>query len=418
MENTTEGNFSNGLWKPFPVDATDSPDRASSIRELVGIVFMVFLNLLALLANTAVIVVIIKTPQLRKFVFVCHLCVVDLISAMLLMPYGIVSSSSWFGTVDFSFSECQGYIFLKICFISASILTISVISIERYYYIVHPMRYEVKMTIGLAVAVVVFIWITSILVAFVPLVGWPKGSQQGTDRNTPHCSLYWSPGEYKRVFVIIFSIFCFFLPACIIFAVYCSIFKVARIAALQHRPVPSWTASPRRRSDSINSQTTIITTRNLPQRLSPGCFLGGGKAAFTLIIIVGQFLFCWLPYFFFHLYFSNNRTILIQAQVETVVTWLAYSSFSMNPFFYGLLNRQIREELYKLGKCCWSRPRDGEFGLSSQEVYNQENILQFLQRTSCTLETRSSYIHSSPRNTLDQTLPGFRIPGQIPEETT
>ncbi|XP_033875826.2 probable G-protein coupled receptor [Acipenser ruthenus] len=414
MTNTTAENNTYGHWKPFSTVSSMElgviSNGQSRIRDLIGIFFMVLLSIIALLANTAVIVVIIKSPQLRKFVFVFHLCVVDLLSAIFLMPLAIVSSSHFFGTVMFSLLECQVFIFLNVCLICASILTVTAISIERYYYIVYPMRYEVKMTAGLAVAVVVFIWIKSILLASIPLLTWPTYGIQGPT-NATNCSLYWSPIDYKMVFVIIFSILCFFLPTIIIFIVYCSVYKVARIAALQQGPVPSWVNSSKSRSDSINSQTTIITTRNLPQRLSAENIFGGSKAAFTLIIIVGQFLLCWLPFFSFHLHLSVNEAVRSPGDVETIVTWLAYSSFAINPFFYGLLNRQIREELSKLKRCYMTRTT--ELGLSSQEGSIQENFLQFLQRTSCTVETRSSRINSSPRNTLDQT--GFRIPGQIPE---
>ncbi|MBN3302049.1 GPRX protein, partial [Amia calva] len=419
LTNTTATNDTSDILKPISTPASMElgglPNTQSKFKDLVGIFFMVSLNIVALLANTAVMVVIIKAPQLRKFAFVCHLCVVDLLSAVFLMPLGIVSTSSFFGKVAFSALECQAYIFLNVCLICASILTITAISIERYYYIVHPMRYEVKMTLSLAVAVMIFIWVKSILLAFIPLLGWPTyGNQSPT--NAAQCSLYWSHSDYKKAFVIIFSILCFFLPSIIIFTVYCNVYKVARIAALQHGPIPTWTTSPKRRSDSINSQTTIITTRNLPQRLSPERIFGGGKAAFTLFTIVGQFLLCWLPYFSFHLHLSVHKALKSPGDIEIVVTWLAYSSFAINPFFYGLLNRQIREELCKLRRCYMTRPT--ELGVSSHEGSIQENFLQFLQRTSCTVETRSSYINSSPRNTLDQTVQGFQIPGQIPEEFT
>ncbi|XP_030063014.1 G-protein coupled receptor 62 [Microcaecilia unicolor] len=388
---------------------------ASKLQDIVGIFFMVLLNVIALLANTTLVVVILKNPVLRKFVFVCHLCLVDLFSAILLMPLGIVSSFSFLNMIIFSFIECQTFIFLNVCVISASILTISVISIERYYYIVHPMRYEIRMTVTLVATVLVFIWIKAVLVASLSLMGWP---QHHIDINSNRCSIYWSPGAYKKIFVICFSILCFVLPTLIIFIVYCSIYKVARTASLHHGPVPSWTASSRGRSDSLNSQMTIITTRNLPARLSPEWIFGGGKAALMLILIVGQFLFCWLPFFSFQLYFSIHSPSPAVSQVETVVTWLAYSSFAINPFFHGFLNRQIREEFSKLGRHFLNRPINQDFTCSSNEGSTPENFFQFLQRTSSILESRSSYISSSPKSMLEENMVGFRIPGQIPEDTS
>ncbi|NXL64361.1 GPRX protein, partial [Chordeiles acutipennis] len=384
--------------------------------EVVGLFCMVLLTLTALVANTVVLVVILKTPLLRKFIFVCHLCMVDLLSAIFLMPLGIISSSSCFSRVIYSIAECQALIFLNVCFISASILTISIISVERYYYIVHPMRYEVKMTIRLAVAGVIFIWVKSVLIPVLALVSWPQGNGA---TSASRCTVYWSPGAHKKVFMIIFSIVCFVLPTIIIFAVYCSVYRVARMASLQHVPVPAQAVAPRHRSDSVASQVTIITTRTLPlPRLMPERFLGSNKAILTLVLIVGQFLCCWLPFFAFHLHSSFAAGTVSGGHGEMVVTWIAYSSFAINPFFYGLLNRQIREELARLRRSCLNRPLGQELCLSVSEASVQENFLQFLQRATCTLETHASCLSPSPRNRLDQTKTGFPIPGQVPEESS
>ena len=266
-------------------------------------------------------------------------------------------------------------------------------------------------------AVMVLVWVASALLGLATMFGWPNYGSLSTI-SAAHCSLHWSHSGHRQVFSILFCVACFCLPAAVIFAVYCNVYKVARLAARQHRPMPSWTTShPKRRSDSINSQTTIITTRNAPRRTTRDKAFGGGKAALTLVVIVGQFLLCWLPYFAFHLHLTLNASSKIPTDVEDTVTWLAYSSFAANPFFYGLLNRQIREELWKL-RCCYTA-RPVQLAMSSHEGSGHENFLQFLQRPRCTVETRASFALPSPRNTMDQTgHTGSSIPGQIPEESS
>ena len=138
-------NDSTTPWAPGPSAVSrplDPPTGAPlRLKDLAGVFFMVALNVLALLANTAVIVVILKAPHLRKFAFVCHLCVVDLLSGGLLMPMGIMCSSPYFAGLVFTVPECQTYVFLNVFLMAASIFTVTAISVERYYYIVHPMRY-------------------------------------------------------------------------------------------------------------------------------------------------------------------------------------------------------------------------------------------------------------------------------------
>ncbi|KAK2874051.1 hypothetical protein Q8A67_021204 [Cirrhinus molitorella] len=335
----------------------------SRLRDTSGLVVMVTLNAIALLANSGVLAVVVKVPHLRKFSLVCHLCVVDLLCAALLMPLGIVCGSPFFAGIVFSVLECRLYIFLNAFLISASIFTVTVISIERYFYIVHPMRYEAKMTPWLSAAVMGLVWVASTLLGLATVFGWPSYGSRSSIAAT-HCSLHWSHSGHRRVFAILFCTVCFCVPAAIIIAVYGNVYKVAHTAARARGPIPSWTmatAHPKRRSDSVNSQTTIITTstsvrRNLVQRRKRRTLVGG-KAALTLAIIVGQFLLCWLPYFAFHLHLSLGFSHSTTEEAEGPVTWLAYSTFAVNPFFYGLLNRQIREELCKILLCCRSPGR-------------------------------------------------------------
>ncbi|XP_073507954.1 G-protein coupled receptor 61-like [Phyllobates terribilis] len=385
---------------------------AEGIPRYLGLLLMLLLDVVAVAGNVAVAAVILKTPRLRKFLFVVHLCIIDALAAITVMPLGMVAS--W---VAFGESLCQAYISLEVCLSSASILTVSAIHIERYYYIVHPMRYEVKMTLGLAISVLVFIWFQASLTSTVPFLTHHVGSASLV--NATRCSLQRNAGGHKKVFVIFFVLVYFVLPLVIILTVYCNVFKVARIAAMQHGPIPSWAASPRQRSNSTGSQTNIVPG-NRSHRGSPDRTLGGAKAAFTLMIIGGQFIMCWFPYFVYHVHnaLGNSSYKGPGSKWENIVKWLAYTSFTVNPFFYGCLNRQIRTELARIPKCFLKQSLDEQLGLSSHEGSVEENFLQFLQRTSCVVERRNSFPTSSTSKLLvNQSTLSFRIPGQILEET-
>uniref|UniRef100_A0A668SSP0 G-protein coupled receptors family 1 profile domain-containing protein n=1 Tax=Oreochromis aureus TaxID=47969 RepID=A0A668SSP0_OREAU len=385
---------------------------------LQALLAMLLMDLLAVVGNVAVMAVIAKAPQLHKFAFVFHLCVVDLLAALVLMPLGMLSSRAFFGE-----ALCRSYLFLSVCLVSAAILSISVINVERYYYIIHPMRYEVKMTIGLVASVLVGIWVKALAMSALPLLGGGGGAvppppAQGHRR----CSLHWTGGGSNRLaFMVLFTLVYFLCPLLVILVVYCNMFKVARVAAMHHGPLPTWMDTPRRqRSESLSSRT--------PQRP-----FGGGKAAAVLAAVGGQFLCCWLPYFTFHLYSalaaSPPATL---ASLEEVVTWIGYFCFTSNPFFYGCLNRQIREELGKHLPCLFRRAGiEVEDRLPSREGSIEENFLQFLQGTGCNLDPQNSHSTSSPKGEaccpVAQSQPAepahaipidFRIPGQIAEETS
>ncbi|KAM3618470.1 uncharacterized protein V6R79_020750 [Siganus canaliculatus] len=412
---------------------TASIRSGTDVNQVLALCAMLIMDVLAVVGNLAVIIVITKTPQLRKFAFVFHLCLVDLLAALVLMPLGMLSDQ-----ILEDEALCQSYLCLSVCLVSATILTICAINVERYYYIVHPMRHEVKMTIGVVVMVVVGIWIKAVVMSVLPLVGrliqgnLSVGPPPELVHSQRHCSLHWTGGRTTRLLFMIFFMFIYFLcPMLIILVVYCNMFKVARVAAMQHGPLPTWMDTPRQRSESISSHSTMAASLGGPgARATPQRTFSGGKAAVVLVAVGGQFFCCWLPYFSFHLYLAVVHTSPASlAWLENVVTWIGYFCFTSNPFFYGCLNRQIREELGRHLACLFKRagPGEGE-QLPSREASIEENFLQFLQGTACNLEPCNSHSRVSPEepetealreSAVQQNTPAdFHIPGQIFEETS
>ncbi|KAM4701561.1 G-protein coupled receptor 61 [Discoglossus pictus] len=383
---------------------------------------MLLMDLLAVAGNVAVMGVIMKTPSLRKFVLVFHLCVVDLLAALTLMPLAMLSGgggTSLYEGPGLGQMACRAYLFLSVCLTSTGILSISAINIERYYYVVHPMRYQVKMTVGLVSWVLAGVWVKALLTSLIPVLGWSPPAPG-------HCSLQGGGNSVFRAgFLLFYSSFYFLLPLTIIIVVYCSMFKVARVAALHQRPLPTWmdTSPQRRRSESLSSRSTMVTgsgaTRGTPQqRVAGGGGGGGGKAAAVLAAVGGQFLLCWLPYFGFHLYAAlRSPPPPPGSRAEWAVTWMGFLCFASNPIFYGCLNRQIRGELGRWVGCLFKRGGAGEdeLRLPSREGSIEENFLQFLQGTGCPQDSRAT-----GQNTPKGECPAvdFRIPGQIAEETS
>ncbi|XP_017544409.2 G-protein coupled receptor 61-like [Pygocentrus nattereri] len=441
--------------------------EGGTMSQSLALLAMLLMDVLAVAGNTAVMLVIARTPQLRKFVFVFHLCLVDLLAALVLMPLGMMGVMSG-SSRTFLGSEvlCRSYLFLSVCLVSAAILSICAINVERYYYVLHPMRYEVRMTLGLVGGVLGGIWMKALLMSVLPLLAWVLQGGRGhmlepgvsgvdgggvtipASHPPAHthrrCSLHWSGGGANRVaFMVLFALVYFLCPLLLILVVYCSMFKVARVAAMQHGPMPTWTETlRRRRSESLSSRSTMVTSSGSGSRSdsttgtgtgacgTPQRPFGGGKAAAILAAMGGQFLFCWLPYFSFHLYSAlASLQPASLAPLEDVVTWIGYLCFTSNPFFYGCLNRQIRQELSKHLPFLFRPPAgDEQEHLPSRDGSIQENFMQFLQGTGCNLENPDSQNVSSPKSAplrpppplpRSQPIPiDFRIPGQIAEETS
>ncbi|KAM6398804.1 G-protein coupled receptor 61 [Rhynochetos jubatus] len=407
-----------GLRPPagsMPPNGTADSKPKDAASKSVGLFFMLLMDLTAIVGNAAVMAVIAKTPALRKFVFVFHLCLVDFLAALTLMPLEMLSGSAVFDSPAFGEATCRVYLFLSVCFVSTCILSISTVNVERYYYVVHPMRYEVRMTVGLAACVLVGVWLKAVATSLVPVLGRASPDRPPAPAGRG-CSLQWSRGPYCKSFVVFFAAFYFLLPLLIIAVAYRSMFRVARVAAARRGPLPTWTETPRRRSESLSSRSAMVAPSGAP-RATPRRTFGGGKAAAILLAVGGQFLFCWLPYFSFHLYTALSAQPSAGPAAETVVTWLGYSCFTSNPFFYGCLNRQIRGELGRLLARLFKRPPEEDARLPSREGSVEENFLQFLQGTGRPAAPRPAAPRpAAPSPEPDQPPVDFRIPGQIDEE--
>ena len=118
------------------------------------------------------------------------------------------------------------------------------------------------------------------------------------------------------------------------------------------------------------------------------------KAVKTLLLITVLFLALWGPYFIVHLYaVLYGLPVTYRDALELTVTWLGFTSYALNPFLYGWLNKTLREELLNgVSQCCASfRPnnRVSELGMG-----NNENFLEFLERTSMTPESNYDSRHN------------------------
>uniref|UniRef100_T1EHI3 G-protein coupled receptors family 1 profile domain-containing protein n=1 Tax=Helobdella robusta TaxID=6412 RepID=T1EHI3_HELRO len=73
------------------------------------------------------------------------------------------------------------------------------------------------------------------------------------------------------------------------------------------------------------------------------------KAAKTLGIIMGAFLFCWLPFFIWYL-----STTLCGVKCDTpkevisLLFWIGYVNSALNPLIYAFFNRDFREAFRRL----------------------------------------------------------------------
>eukprot|EP00063_Salmo_salar_P059906 XP_014034741.1 PREDICTED: D(1A) dopamine receptor-like [Salmo salar] len=265
---------------------TDSSKH--SVRALTGCVLFILI-VSTLFGNTLVCAAVIKFRHLRSKVtnfFVISLAVSDLFVAILVMPWKAMSevAGCWiFG------SFCDTWIAFDIMCSTASILNLCIISMDRYWAISSPFRYERKMTQRFAFVMIGVAWTLSILISFIPVqLNWHKSveEKETVDDTNQINQIEDCNASLNSTYAISSSLISFYIPVVIMVGTYTRIY---RIAQTQIRRISSLETAV---ENAQNNQQATEKTNSLKTT-----FRKETKVLKTLSIIMGVFVFCWLPFF-------------------------------------------------------------------------------------------------------------------------
>uniref|UniRef100_A0A3Q2XFE0 G protein-coupled receptor 161b n=1 Tax=Hippocampus comes TaxID=109280 RepID=A0A3Q2XFE0_HIPCM len=313
-------------------------------------VSIVTITLLACLGNLLIVATLYRRPYLltpsNKFVF--SLTLSNLLLSALVLPFVAVSSAKreWvFGVVWCNFTAL-----LYLLISSASMLTLGAIAIDRYYAVLYPMIYPMKITGNRAVVVIAYVWLHSLVGCLPPLFGW---SSFEFDCFKWTCVASW---HREPAYTAFWVAWCILPPFLVMLACYGVIFRVARIKA---RKVHCGTVvvsqedgggSGSQRNGRKNSSTSTSSSGSRRSLVYSGSQC---KAFVTILVVIGTFLMTWGPY----VGVVCTEALFGQGSVshglETLVVWLSFCSAVCHPLIYGLWNKTVRKEL--LGMCFGDR---------------------------------------------------------------
>ncbi|XP_045854772.1 D(1A) dopamine receptor isoform X3 [Meles meles] len=167
----------------------------------------------------------------------------DLLVAVLVMPWKAVAEIAGFWPFG---SFCNIWVAFDIMCSTASILNLCVISVDRYWAISSPFRYERKMTPKAAFILISVAWTLSVLISFIPVqLSWHKakptissdGNATSLDDTLDNCD-----SSLSRTYAISSSLISFYIPVAIMIVTYTRIYRIAqkqirRISALERAAV-------------------------------------------------------------------------------------------------------------------------------------------------------------------------------------
>uniref|UniRef100_A0A668U1W5 G-protein coupled receptors family 1 profile domain-containing protein n=1 Tax=Oreochromis aureus TaxID=47969 RepID=A0A668U1W5_OREAU len=265
---------------------------------------------LRLMGNTLVVIAVCVVKKLRQpsNYLLVSLAVADLSVAIVVMPFVIVTDltgGKWlFGEVF-----CNIFIGMDVMCCTASIMTLCVISVDRYLGITRPLTYPARQNGQLMAKMILGVWLVSASITLPPFCGWAKNVH-----TAGVCLISQDFG-----YTIYSTAVAFYIPMLVMLVMYYKIFRAARkkeCAALSR-----------------------LLTR---------------EPATTLGVIVGVFAVCWLPFFILSTarpFICGVECSCVPIWLERTLLWLGYANSLMNPFIYAFFNRDLRSTYRDLLRC-------------------------------------------------------------------
>ncbi|XP_042286098.1 glucose-dependent insulinotropic receptor isoform X2 [Thunnus maccoyii] len=271
-----------------------------------------------------------------------------LVAAALLKLLLKKSSQSWCFVLNLALADALGKTrcLMRMAFVTspctASILSMFLISLDRYVAIKMPLRYSQLSGKGTAFGSLVALWVCSLIMGFLPVMV----RQLQTENYSGLCAFFSviDPGGI----IILFSI-CFFPVLSVFVYIYLDILK---IACSHQKQICQIRQAGSRTADNHSHQHYQHHHQNQQLRSR---YWSHVKALRTVAVLVGCFLVLWCPFFVVCIVQLLCKICKLIAVLENYLWLLGLSNSLINPLVYAFWQREVRLQLVAMFSCCTAR---------------------------------------------------------------
>lgn len=304
----------------------------STTHQIVVLLVYSLMFLLSLNGNIMTVFIVLAKPYMRSVTncLIANMAIADLLMTFSAMPYSaayMYVKSRWFGGI-MGMITCKILQFSVALSVAASVLTLVVIALDRFFAVVYPFKRASVIRKIWVVSTV--IWVLSGL-SMSPYLYYYKLLllQDGYY----HCSVSWEPlanhWEASRIYFSFLFIALYLIPLLIIAFFYGIVsFK------LWIRRIPGNPSAANLRHAELSKRRTIK----------------------MLIIIVIVFSLCWLPAHLMHffIFFDEKTYEKIPSLWQQIAFGVSQGNSSINPYLYIALNRNFRRAYVDVLRSCFS----------------------------------------------------------------
>ncbi|XP_007981042.1 short-wave-sensitive opsin 1 [Chlorocebus sabaeus] len=224
-------------------------------------------------------------------------------------------------------NSCKGYFVFgrHVCGFEAFLGTVAglvtgwslaFLAFERYIVICKPFG-NFRFSSKHALTVVLATWIIGIGVSIPPFFGWSRFIPEGLQCS---CGPDWYTVGTKyrsESYTWFLFIFCFIVPLSLICFSYTQLLRALKAVAAQ--------------------QQESATTQKAEREVSR-----------MVVVMVGSFCVCYVPYAAFAMYMVNNRNHGLDLRLVTIPAFFSKSACIYNPIIYCFMNKQFQAHIMKM----------------------------------------------------------------------
>ena len=144
------------------------------LATILEVIILCFICLAALFGNFSLYIIVYKNKDLRTItnLYILNLAAADIMVSVLSIPFTVVTviTGHWL----FRDTACVALGFFTILSFIASVMSLGMIAINRYFYIVKWNTYTKTFSKTKSLLYAAAVWVVSISLASPPLFGWAE----------------------------------------------------------------------------------------------------------------------------------------------------------------------------------------------------------------------------------------------------
>ncbi|KAF7670290.1 hypothetical protein LDENG_00299880 [Lucifuga dentata] len=255
---------------------------------------------------------------------------------------------------------------------TASIMSMFLISLDRYAAIKMPLRYSQLCGKGMAAVALVALWISSLIMGFLPVMV----RQFQTESYNGFCAFF---SVIHKAGIIILLCVCFFPVLSAFIYIYLDILK---IACSHQKQIVQVRQAGSRMSDHHQQHHQHQHQRQRSH------YWAHVKALRTVAVLVGCFVALWCPFFVVCVVQMLCQSCIVSTVLENDLWLLGLSNSLINPLVYAFWQREVRLQLGAMfssftgrlsapgpssdrGRCDPEQPVQSQAGVSGGDALNR-----------------------------------------------